>query len=123
MISKELIAPCGMNCAVCKANLRDLKEKNYCRGCNNNPVYLYCQKCVMRNCKDRKSDFCDCENLPCKRLKDLDGRYRKKYGMSMVENLRFIKMNGIDKFLNQQNIKYITKEGIFCVHDKKYYKR
>ena len=53
MISKELIAPCGMNCAVCKAHLRDLQEKNYCGGCNNNPVYLYCQKCVMRNCKDK----------------------------------------------------------------------
>lgn len=77
----------------------------------------------MRNCKDKKGDYYNCENLPCKRLKNLNKRYREKYGMSMIENLRFIKNYGIDKFLEQQSEKYIIKEGIFCVHDKKYHKK
>ena len=120
-MNQKLIAPCGMNCAVCKAHLRDKSEENYCRGCNNNPVYAYCQKCKMRNCNEKKSSFCDCENMPCTRLKQLDKRYRTKYGMSMVENLEFIKQHGLGAFVKQQNAKYVTKKGIFCVHDKKYY--
>lgn len=76
----------------------------------------------MRNCKKKAGDFCDCEELPCKRLKSLDKRYRNKYEMSMVENLKVIQKHGINKFLKQQERKYITKKGIFCVHDKKYHK-
>jgi len=36
--------------------------------------------------------FCyECSDYPCRRLKDLDERYRTKYHMSMIENLYFIK--------------------------------
>jgi hypothetical protein len=122
MINKELIAPCGMNCGVCKAHLRDKDEKNYCRGCRKNPVYVYCYKCLMRQCPKCQGDFCDCANLPCPRLKQLDKRYRTKYDMSMVANLKFIQKHGLNKFLKQQNTKYISKKGVFCVHDKKYHK-
>ena len=122
MNDKTLIAPCGMNCGLCRAHLRDTREKNYCLGCRKNPVYLYCQKCQMRNCKDRKSDFCDCEHYPCDRLRKLDERYRKRYDMSMLENLNLIRKHGIRKFLKQQKAKYVSRKGIFCVHNKKVYK-
>ena len=41
--------------------------------------------------------------------------------MSEIENLKFIKEHGIEKFLKEQNEKYISDKGTFCVHDKKYY--
>ncbi len=117
--TKNLIAPCGMNCGVCKAYLR---EKNTCPGCRKGSSFVSCQKCIIPPCKIRKGDFCDCEK-PCARLKNLDKRYRAKYGMSMIENLEFIKENGIEKLLEAQTAKYISDQGTFCVHDGKRYKR
>jgi hypothetical protein len=118
-----LIAPCGMNCGICKAHLRDKKEKNYCRGCNDNPVYDYCQKCKMRDCPAKKSRFCDCENFPCPRLKQLDKRYRTRYHMSMIENLEYIKKFGMKKFLAKEKKKWRCPKcgGLICCHDNKCY--
>jgi len=120
-IEKNLIAPCGMNCGVCRAHLRDKSEKNYCSGCKSGAVYKYCQECIIRNCLERKGDFCDCDYLPCERLKHLDKRYRTKYDMSMIDNLDEIKENSIGFFIEKQNKKYISEKGTFCVHDKKYH--
>jgi hypothetical protein len=41
--------------------------------------------------RNNKIKFCfECEGFPCDRIKTLDKRYRTKYGMSMVENLKEI---------------------------------
>ena len=104
-----LIAPCGMNCGICIGYLR---EKNKCAGCNieskNKPQH--CKKCTIKNCKyllTSKSGFCfDCPEYPCRRLKQLDKRYRTKYRMSMIENLNNIKSSGIEEFLNRESQKW-----------------
>ena len=123
-MKEELIAPCGMNCAICRAYLRD---KNKCPGCrlidrNKSKTRT---KCIIRNCdllKKNKSGFCyDCENLPCTRLKQLDKRYRTKYDMSMLENLEFIKKKGIRKFIIKEEKRWKCPNGVICVHDKKCY--
>jgi ribosomal protein L37AE/L43A len=56
--------------------------------------------------------------MPCKRLRQLDARYRSKYGMSMIDNLNEIKKRGMDKFLEQQVEKYTcpTCHGLLNVH-------
>ncbi|HEY5557952.1 DUF3795 domain-containing protein [Acetobacterium sp.] len=101
----ELIAPCGMNCRLCMAYQR---EKKQCKGCNSNSGYKTnsCLKCIIKNCptiQNNGSGFCyECDKFPCARLKQLDKRYRTKYHMSMIENLKFIKNNGIDAFLQQE---------------------
>ncbi|MFA7244167.1 MAG: hypothetical protein WC080_02690 [Patescibacteria group bacterium] len=41
--------------------------------------------------------------------------------MSEIENLLYIRDNGIDEFLKSQGKKYIKGDKIYCVHDKKYY--
>jgi len=43
--------------------------------------------------------------------------------MSMVDNLNFIKKNGIEKFLRSQEEKYRCDEcgGVICVHTGKCY--
>ena len=123
LFDKKLIAPCGMNCGLC---LHYLRPENKCPGCytgrkvNNKPI-----KCARRLCKKRCGDFCyECHSFPCQSIKKLDERYRKRYGMSEIENLEFIRDNGISKFLKHQGTKYICDEGggIICVHNKKCYK-
>lgn len=117
----DLIAPCGMNCGICKAYLR---SNNPCLGCNqaeqNKPKTRV--NCKLRICKKRTGKFCcDCTIFPCDRLIHLDFRYRTRYGMSEIENLEFIHKNGIKKFLEQERKKWIFEKGVLCVHDKNYY--
>jgi hypothetical protein len=99
---KSLIAPCGMNCGTCIAYLR---VKNRCPGCR---IYsadkaISIQRCIIPNCvhlEKTDSKFCyDCQKFSCRRLKQLDRRYRTKYGTSFIENLTMIKEKGIDNFL------------------------
>ena len=120
-IRKELIAPCGMNCAVCRGYLRN---KNRCEGCRkineNEPVSRF--SCKLRVCPERKNAYCfDCIKFPCQRLKQLDKRYRTKYDMSEIGNLEYIRDNGIRKFLKKENNRWVRGKEIFCVHDKKFY--
>jgi len=126
-ISPALIAPCGMNCHICHAFLR---EKNKCPGCNNLKIVDkkngYHKKCVIRNCQILQQNnwqYCSnkCDKFPCTRLKNLDKRYRTKYGMSMIENLSYIEKNGIDAFIKHEEKKWIKGDKIFCVHRKEYF--
>ena len=114
-----------MNCNLCIAHLR---EKRKCPGCreSNENKSNYCINCVIKNCsklEQKKWKFCsdNCEEYPCARLKNLDKRYRTKYGMSMIENLENIKALGIRKFVIMEKNKWIREDKIFCVHKKEYY--
>jgi transposase len=61
--------------------------------------------------------------MPCEKLAHLDKRYRERYGMSMVENLKLLKAKGMDEFLKTQAEKYTcpTCGDTVCVHDAKCY--
>ncbi len=120
------IAPCGMNCSLCIAYQR---EKNKCFGCNGPDAYKpnHCRVCRIRYCdkqvpNESGSSFCySCNRFPCKRLKQLDARYRTKYGMSMIQNLAIIRERGIAKFSETENEKWTCKlcGALFCVHRNK----
>ncbi|VVB77825.1 Uncharacterised protein [uncultured archaeon] len=119
--NSKLIAPCGMDCGICMAYLR---EKNKCPGCRqeNNNKSKSCLNCKIKNCKvfqKGKARFCfECKIFPCDKLKHLDKRYRTKYNMSMIENLENIKSSGIRKFVKNEAIKWTCSkcQGIICVH-------
>jgi hypothetical protein len=121
VMQKSQIAPCGMNCGICLAYLRD---KNKCKGCwapnDNKPKGR--ANCVIRNCEilnTLDSKFCyDCQKFPCARLKQLDKRYRTKYKMSMLDNLENIKANGFDKFIKEEHDRWLCNScgGTICVH-------
>ena len=69
-------------------------------------------------------DYCfECEDFPCEILEKLDKGYRERFKMSTVDNLNFIKKNGIGKFLKSQEEKYRCDEcgDIICVHNRKCY--
>ena len=122
IINEYLIAPCGMNCAICKAHLR---QKNPCHGCrdaekNKPKTRLHCR---LRTCDKRTGAFCyECTEFPCDRLRHLDLRYRTRYGMSEIENLEYIRKNGMNKFLKNETKRWINEKGLFCIHDGTYYK-
>jgi len=117
----KLIAPCGMNCGICLGFLRDKNKCLGCRGTDKNKPNG-CRKCIIKNCeklKRRGGKFCFvCEDSPCMRLKNLDKRYRTKYGMSMLENLANIKKYGIRKFVKNEESRWkcVHCGGTICVH-------
>ncbi|HCF51171.1 MAG TPA: hypothetical protein DER60_12870, partial [Syntrophomonas sp.] len=112
-MEERLIAPCGMNCALCVNYLalkNDLKKqgfkKAYCAGClprGKNCIFMK-KHCELLG-KGRVKFCFECGDYPCRRLKSLDKRYRSKYHMSMVENLEQIKEQGMKKFLAKQREK------------------
>jgi len=126
-MDEQLIAPCGMNCALCvsyQAMKNDLKNegfsKKYCVGClprGRNCVYMK-NHCSLLG--DGLVRFCyECGSFPCRRLKALDKRYRTNYHMSMIENLECIKENGIGDFLEKEGAKWHCPAcgGEICCHN------
>ena len=118
-IAKRLIAPCGMDCALCIAHLR---KNNPCQGCRqaeqNKPKTRI--KCQLRTCPKRKGKYCfKCAEFPCDRLKHLDKRYRTFYRMSMLANLETIQQKGIKEFLKAEKKKWQCKKcaGLICCHN------
>jgi hypothetical protein len=110
-ITKVMIAPCGMNCAICIGHLR---EKNTCPGCRlmNKTNRKYVKKCRAKLCEKRSGKYCfSCTaEFPCSLIAGLDKRYRKKYGMSEIENLAFIKKYGIKAFVRKEQKRWKCQE-------------
>ena len=113
-MEENLIAPCGMNCSLCvhyQMMKNDLKKqgfnRKYCPGCiprGENCTHMGDQCELLKNGRIR---FCyECSDFPCRRLKGLDKRYRTKYHMSMIENLKDIQRKGIDTFLKSETEKW-----------------
>lgn len=124
-IKLTLIAPCGMNFSLCLAYRR---KKNPCEGCHGddqNKLY-HCVHCSIKHCPHlpkqpkEKVGFCfQCKKkFPCRRLKDLDKRYRDRYAMSMIENLENIKKRGIQKFVRREKKRWLCQHcrSVICVH-------
>ena len=118
-----LVAPCGMNCGICVAYLR---EKSKCPGCGgpNDKKPITRTRCKIKTCKvlkNGKSTFCfRCAVFPCDNLKHLDVRYRTNYAMSMIENLERIKNFGIRNFWENERERWtcIACGGTICVHTR-----
>jgi hypothetical protein len=119
-----LIAPCGINCGICLAYLR---EKNKCGGCRIKPAVSFksIDRCVIRNCihlKETSSGFCyECDKYPCRRLKQLDKRYRIKYRENVIDNLDSIKVIGLNRFVEAEVERWKCKNcgATICVHRDK----
>jgi len=110
-----LIAPCGMNCAICMTFLR---EKNRCGGCYA-PDRLCSINCTISSCDQVRGRYNhSCGAFPCRRLKQLDKRYRTKYHMSMIENLDAIKRDGIRSFVRSERERWSCKAcgGTIDIH-------
>ena len=62
-------------------------------------------------------------DMPCENLDRIDRRYRKRYNMSMVENLKELEEKGMNQFLRSQEDKYECQKcgDVISVHDGKCY--
>ena len=116
----DLIAPCGINCALCYGFIR---PRNKCSGCRaadgDKPVS--CTNCKIVACEKRiqnKWSTCAPCDTPCQRFKNLDKRYTSKYHMNLSENISIIKEHGVKYLLTQQNKDYrCAKCGeLLCLH-------
>ncbi|MCW4006960.1 MAG: DUF3795 domain-containing protein [Candidatus Bathyarchaeota archaeon] len=132
VFSADLVAPCGMNCGVCKAYLAYSRKVPYQKG-----LVSHCSGCLERNkncafikkgcVKIRKNQlrFCyQCPDMPCENLSKIDAHYQARYGMSMIQNQKDIRDKGMDAFLKTQAQRYRCPNcgDITSVHDGKCYK-
>ncbi|MGC1455052.1 MAG: DUF3795 domain-containing protein [Nitrospirota bacterium] len=121
VIRTTLIAPCGMNCRLCRAYVRDVKA---CPGCRGGDSFKSkaCVSCRIKNCQKIASGevkYCfNCDGFPCARLNHLDKRYRTRYGMSMIENLENIRRFGIKHFVRNEKERWTCPQcgEMICVH-------
>jgi len=117
-IPLKLISPCGMNCAICRSYLL-----SKCTGCRiRNKKCAFVKKRREDNLKLLKGEveYCfECQCFPCEALVKLDDRYRKRYKMSMIDNLKVIQEKGIHQFVLIQNHCYQCSEcgHMISVHD------
>jgi len=127
VMREELIAPCGMNCAICGRYLamqHGVKSQGvrmpYCAGCRVRGKICAFLKKRCRLLLNNSVRYCyECARFPCERLGTIDARYRERYRMSMIENLRFVESHGIKKFLTQEKKKWRCPRcgGIICCHN------
>ncbi len=120
-LDTRLFAPCGMNCMVC---YRYVSRTKPCVGCLNADVGkpAHCRKCRIKDCVSAKGcTHCyACSDYPCSSVKNLDKSYRMRYGVSLLENSRFVKLHGLAAFMKRQKQIFTCPEcgGVFSLHDK-----
>jgi hypothetical protein len=121
LTNPTLIAPCGIDCRLCRAYTR---EKKPCPGCraDNTLKPKFCVTCRIKNCEKlaaEKMEYCfTCTAFPCARLVHLDKRYKTKYGTTVIGNLLSIKETGITNFIENENKKWACPEcgTMLCMH-------
>lgn len=119
-----------MNCGICRAYLaythgaqRQSGKVTHCIGCLSRGKNCYIKRACKQLTKQQIKSCSECARMPCEKLAHLDKRYRERYTMSMVENLRELKANGVSEFLKNQQEKYRCPScgEVVCVHDGKCY--
>ncbi len=131
-IKENLIAPCGMNCAICSKYLAYVNNlnKSQCSGCrpsNKKCIYLLGKCTGINNSIEGTAiaKFCfECGQYPCKEIYRMDTRYRKNYKMSVKGNLDTIKNHCLADFVKSQYKEYHCSkcDGLISIHNKKCFK-
>ncbi len=126
-LKAELIAPCGMHCAVCAAYLareNNLKDKGLslpgCAGCRPRGKNCALLKKRCARLREGQVQFCyECDDFPCRQLATLDRRYRTRYRTSLIENLVFIRGQGVEAFLQKEEDRWRCPDcgGTICCHN------
>jgi ribosomal protein L37E len=126
MFDPKMLAPCGLNCALCK---RALQKERPCQGCRGPLAYKsnYClTKCTIWICaKLADTDgFCDqCPDYPCEQVMEKEIRYAETYPLteSPIQNLRAMRKDGMAAFLKAQEQQWrcVRCGATMCVHTGK----
>lgn len=119
-IETIMFAPCGMNCMVC---YKHCYHKKPCLGCLNSDDGKpeHCRKCKIKDCvRERDVSYCyECNEYPCKQIKNLEKSYNTRYGASLIANSKLVKEHGLSEFMIQQKETFTcpTCGGIISIHD------
>ena len=125
LFTKEMIAPCGLDCSLCM--FAHAKEKP-CLGCNvdSESKPAFCASwCKIIPCEKRVKngyEFCDeCPDYPCEDMMERETRYTTAYPLkeSPMQNLKDIRTMGMEAFLEQQRKRFTCAKcgGPICIHN------
>ncbi len=124
----ELVAPCGINCGLCRAYQREATPRNRrvlpCPGCRGADASKprTCAHCRMKTCAKLAQNgwaFCyECDQFPCFLVKRLDKRYRLKYRTSVIDNLGYIQQHGLAAFVEMDRARWTCPRcgALMCMH-------
>lgn len=119
--ASALIAPCGVNCSLCRAFIRARHPCPGCRGGNQHKSNA-CLTCAIKNCVELSAAghrFCfSCARYPCASLLRLDRRYRTKYAVGVIANLERIQAVGVTRFVAEEEIRWSCPQcgARLCMH-------
>jgi hypothetical protein len=117
-----MVAPCGLNCVLCRLTFKTRGPRSACRGNGVKP--RYCSNCRIRSCDQIATEsgrFCfECPEYPYRRLVKLDARYRARSAMSSIENLELIRHLGLDQFTEAEKQRWACpgSGALLSVHKK-----
>ncbi len=98
------VGACGIDCGLCP--MHHVRDGDGCRGCAAPPISGRSGRwCPIARCavQERNRETCaDCHAYPCELLEDVDASDSFVTHLKMIENLRFIRENGLCSFLLQQ---------------------
>ena len=119
---ETLLAPCGVNCGVCYRRVMPRRRGKPCGGCLGDGAGRAgaCRECAIRECAANKElRLCAaCRAGPCARLRNLDGSYRKRYGVSPRENGRRALEAGVAAFMKEELAAWTCRcGGLISLHD------
>jgi hypothetical protein len=120
-IQIDMLAPCGITCAVCYVYL---KEKKPCLGCRgqNASKPEHCRKCKIKECATCHGiNFCfECSSFPCVTIKRLDKSYRQRYQVSLIENAIRLSSVGAKQYLLEEKERWTCSHcgGVISLHDR-----
>lgn len=123
VIEDIMLAPCGMNCAVCYKHVGIRKPAKPCEGCLKDDAHKpeHCRKCNIKSCVGEKGyTYCsECVDFPCRPIKNLEKSYNKRYSASLIENSKTAHEKGVAAFLEQDRKKWTCCKcgGAFSLHD------
>ena len=124
MFTASMIAPCGLDCSICKVALRKDRPCPGCNGTNENKPEFCAKECGIILCQKRRENgyrFCDeCPDFPCEDVMEKENRYASKYPLyeSPIQNIRNIRKLGMDAFLTGEREHWSCREcgHTICVH-------
>ncbi|MBE6753621.1 MAG: GNAT family N-acetyltransferase [Ruminococcaceae bacterium] len=121
--SLEMLAPCGLNCTLCRSALRKESPCKGCRGPQQHKSHYCTEICRIWTCEKlaETNGFCDrCPDYPCKELQDLEQRYATKYPLreSPAQNLADIRSLGAEFCVETHRLRWSCPScgGVICVH-------
>ncbi|MFW9939502.1 MAG: hypothetical protein ACFFFT_00580 [Candidatus Thorarchaeota archaeon] len=93
----------------------------------NNNLAAPCCAFIRRDCsalRKKELNYCyECEQFPCQNLQKIDFQYQERWSVNLVENLKRIKVVGVEKWLQEQKVLYTCPGcgGEICIHDTECY--